>query len=89
MNFIPRESELQFPPKRLWHEGTSVYEYFLLEWAVKLTVKWVSERGSVQRILRGKQEWAAHLKATYDLNTNPSVKGPRLCRNLAVNLTTS
>lgn len=31
-----------------------VYEYFLQEWVVKLTVKWVSERRSVQWILWGK-----------------------------------
>lgn len=48
-----------------------MYEYFLLEWVVKLTVKWVSEQGSVQRIQCEKQEWAAHLKATYDLKTTP------------------
>lgn len=28
-----------------------VYEYFLQEWAVKLTVKWVFERRSIQWIL--------------------------------------
>ncbi|KAJ4936577.1 hypothetical protein JOQ06_001166, partial [Pogonophryne albipinna] len=49
------------------------YEYFMLEWVVKLTVKWLSEQGSVQRILCGKQEWATHLTATYDLNTKSRV----------------
>lgn len=46
MNFIPRESELQFPTDCGVNE--QVYEYFLVEWGVKLTVKWVSEQGNVQ-----------------------------------------
>lgn len=74
-------------PEEIAAAKERVYEYFLLEWVVKLTVKWVSERGGVQWILRGKREWAAHLKATYDLNTNPGVKGPQRRRNLAVNPT--
>lgn len=74
-NFLRRDSGVK----------ERVDEYFLLEWAVKLTVKWVSEQGSVRRILCGKREWAAHLKAIYDLNTDPDVKSPQLRRNLAVN----
>lgn len=61
MNFIPRESELQFPTDCGVNE--QVYEYFFVEWSVKLTVKWVSEQGSVQWILHEKQKWALHLKS--------------------------
>lgn len=54
MNFIPSESALQFSTDCGVNE--QVYEYFLAEWGVKPTVKWVSEQGSVQRLQYEKQE---------------------------------
>lgn len=56
-----------------------MYEYFLQDWTVKLTVKWVSEQSCIQWIPCEKQERAAHLKASYDPDTSPRVRGPEVC----------